>query len=109
MQRALRLVVDVGIHTGKMTRQQAIEYLMNHESISQDDAMLSVERYMGFPAQALSYKTGQLEILRLKRLYERQLGSRFNIIKFHHALITKGDMPLLVLDNYMDRWVKEQN
>ena len=108
MQRALRLVVDVGIHTGKMTRQQAIEYLMDHESTSEEDAVLSIERYMGFPAQALSYKTGQLEILRLKHLYEKQLGSRFNIIKFHHALITKGDMPLSVLDNYMARWAKEQ-
>ncbi|MBO9205272.1 MULTISPECIES: DUF885 domain-containing protein [Niastella] len=109
MQRALRLVVDVCLHTGKMNRQQAIDYLMNHESISEGDAMLSVERYMAFPAQALSYKTGQLEILRLKQLYEKQLGSRFNIIKFHHALITKGDMPLSVLDNYMARWAKEQN
>ena len=109
MQRALRLVVDVSIHTGKMSRQQAIDYLMAHESISEDDAMLSVERYMGFPAQALSYKTGQFEILRLKQFYKKQLGSRFNIISFHHALLTHGDMPLIVLDKYMAAWAKEQN
>ncbi|HEY4196765.1 MAG TPA: DUF885 domain-containing protein, partial [Mucilaginibacter sp.] len=109
MQRALRLVTDVAIHTGKMSREQAISYLMGHESISEEDATLSVERYMGFPAQALSYKTGQFEILRLKKLYEKQLGARFNIISFHHALLTKGDMPLSVLDRYMDEWAKAQH
>jgi len=109
MQRALRLVIDVGIHTGKMNMQEAIDFMMSHESISEADAALSVERYMGFPGQALSYKTGQLEILRLKQLYEKQLGSKFNIIRFHHALITKGDMPLPVLDSYMAAWAKKQN
>jgi uncharacterized protein (DUF885 family) len=110
MQRALRLVIDVGIHTGKMNMQEAIEFMMSHESISEADAVLSVERYMGFPGQALSYKTGQLEIIRLKQLYEKQLGNKFDIIKFHHALITKGDMPLPVLDKYMEKWAyKTQN
>ena len=108
MQRALRLVIDVGIHTGKMSRQEAIEFMMSHESISEDDAALSVERYMGYPGQALSYKTGQLEIIRLKHLYQKKLGSRFNIIRFHHALLTKGDMPLSVLDSYIAAWAKEQ-
>lgn len=108
MQRALRLVIDVAIHTGKMTREEAIDYLMRHESISEADAALSVERYMGFPGQALSYKTGQLEILRLKRLYEDLLGSKFDIVRFHHALLTNGDMPLPVLDSYMAEWAKEQ-
>ena len=109
MQRALRLVIDVGIHTGKMNREEAIEYMMRHESVSEDDAALSVERYMGFPGQALSYKTGQLEILRLKRLYENRLGSKFDIVKFHHALLINGDMPLPVLESYMTEWAKEQN
>ncbi len=108
MQRALRLVIDVGIHTGKMSRQQAIEFMMSHESISEDDAALSVERYMGYPGQALSYKTGQLEILRLKHVYQKKLGPRFNIIRFHHALLTKGDMPLSVLDTYIAAWAAEQ-
>ena len=84
-----------------MTKEQAMRYLMSHESISEEDAALSVERYMGYPSQALSYKIGQLEILGLKKLYQRQLSTKFNIIKFHHALLTKGDMPLSVLDSYM--------
>ncbi|MVT07151.1 DUF885 domain-containing protein [Chitinophaga tropicalis] len=108
IHRAIRLVLDVGIHTGKMTREDAISYMLTHESISEEEAINSVERYMALPGQALTYKTGELEILRLREKCRKKLGARFNIIKFHDALLGQGDMPLSVLEQYMDEWVGRQ-
>ena len=104
IHRAIRLVTDVGIHTGKMTREDAIKYMLAHESISEEDAVTSVERYMAIPGQALTYKIGELEMLRLRKKYRKMLRNRFNIVKFHDALLAQGDMPLKVLEHYMDDW-----
>ncbi|MCF6401906.1 DUF885 domain-containing protein [Chitinophaga filiformis] len=104
IHRAIRLVLDVGIHTGRMTREDAIKYMLAHESISEEEAVTSVERYMAMPGQALTYKIGELEILRLREKYRKRLGKRFNIIKFNDALLAQGDMPLKVLEHYMDNW-----
>lgn len=108
MHRALRLVTDVGIHTGKMTKAEAIAYMMAHESISEADAALSVERYMAIPGQALSYKTGELELKDIRRKYEALLKDKFDIKKFHHALLVQGDMPLTVLQRYIHEWANDQ-
>ncbi|HJT74849.1 MAG TPA: DUF885 domain-containing protein [Chitinophaga sp.] len=108
IHRAIRLVLDVGIHTGKMTREEAISYMLSHESISEEEAINSVERYMALPGQALTYKTGELEILRLREKCRKKAGTRFNIIKFHDALLAQGDMPLSVLEHYMDEWADRQ-
>lgn len=108
IHRAIRLVLDVGIHTGKMTREDAIAYMLSHESISEEEAVTSVERYMAMPGQALSYKTGELEILRLREKYRNLLGPRFNLVKFHDALLAQGDMPLNVLEHYLDDWAASQ-
>jgi uncharacterized protein (DUF885 family) len=108
MHRALRLVTDVGIHTGKMTPAQAIAYMMAHESISEDDATLSVERYMAMPGQALSYKIGELELKDIRKKCEVVLQDKFDIRHFHNALLVQGDMPLTVLENYINEWAKEQ-
>lgn len=108
IHRAIRLVLDVGIHTGKMTREEAISYMLNHESISEEEAVTAVERYMALPGQALTYKTGELEILRLRKKYRKLLGPRFNIVKFHDALLAQGDMPLIVLEHYLDDWAARQ-
>ena len=83
--------------------------MMAHESISVADAALSVERYMAIPGQALSYKVGELELKALRKSCEALLKDKFDIRKFHHALLVQGDMPLTVMEGYMKEWVKEQN
>jgi uncharacterized protein (DUF885 family) len=104
MHRAVRLVVDVGMHTGKMTREEAIKYMMDHEAISEDGATAEIERYMAIPAQALSYKIGALKIRELRAKYEKQLGDKFGLSDFHDELLSFGVMPLDVLEKVMDDW-----
>lgn len=106
MHRAIRLVVDAGLHTGKMNREEAIKYDMQHEPISEQFATSEIERYMALPAQALSYKIGQLKILELKSKYIKQLGDKFSIRDFHDRILKGGAMPLTVFENYMDDWAK---
>lgn len=108
MHRALRLVTDAGIHTGKLTKAEAIGYMMAHESISEADATLSVERYMAIPGQALSYKIGELELKSIRKKYEALLKDKFDLKKFHHALLVQGDMPLSVLQRYINEWANGQ-
>ncbi|GAB3590158.1 DUF885 domain-containing protein [Hymenobacter daeguensis] len=104
MHRALRLVTDVGLHTGKLTREQAIQYMMDNEAISEQGATAEVERYMAIPGQALSYKTGQLKLNELRDRYRRQLGPKFDLRAFHDELLSIGSMPLAVLETRMDAW-----
>ncbi|NSL86852.1 DUF885 domain-containing protein [Chitinophaga sp. Mgbs1] len=108
MLRATRLVADAGIHTGKMTREEAIAYMIAHQSITEAIATAEIERYMAMPGQALSYKTGEIKIRELRDKYAAQLGSRFNLQHFHDALLAYGDMPLDVLETYMDGWAGQQ-
>ena len=104
MHRALRLVVDVGLHTRGLTREQAIDYLMGNEPISEADAAAEIERYMAMPAQALTYKTGSLKLKELRARYERQLGKKFDLRAFHDEILAGGAMPLAVLERRMDAW-----
>jgi uncharacterized protein (DUF885 family) len=104
MHRALRLVTDVGLHTGKLTREQAIQYMMDNEAISEQGATAEVERYMAIPGQALSYKTGQLKLNELRDRYRQQLGPKFDLRAFHDELLAGGSMPLAVLETRMDAW-----
>ncbi|MGF6847049.1 uncharacterized protein (DUF885 family) [Chitinophaga sp. W3I9] len=106
IHRAVRLVTDVAIHTGKMTRKEAIAYMMQHESISEPVATAEVERYMAMPGQALSYKTGELKIKALRNRFAAKLGSKFSLKDFHDALLGYGDMPLNVLEDYMNSWAQ---
>lgn len=108
IHRAIRLVTDVGLHTGKMTREQAIKYMMDHEAIAEATATLEIERYMAAPGQALSYKTGELKIKELRDRYQRKLGSRFQLKEFHDALLKGGAMPLDVFEAYMNAWAATQ-
>lgn len=104
MHRAIRLVVDVGLHTGKLTREQAIAYSMENEPISEAGAVAEIERYMAAPGQALSYKTGALKIRELRARYEKALGPKFKLADFHDELLRDGVMPLAVLERKMDAW-----
>ena len=104
IHRAIRLVVDSGLHTGKMNRESAIKYMLEHEAIGEDKATAEIERYMAMPAQALSYKIGELKIKELRDKYAIQLGARFSIRDFHDTILKGGAMPLTVFEKYMDRW-----
>jgi uncharacterized protein (DUF885 family) len=104
MHRAIRLVVDVGMHTKQMTREQAIQYMMDNEQINEEGAIAEIERYMVIPAQALGYKVGALKIRELRTKYEQQLGDKFNLSEFHDAILKDGNMPLNVLEKKMDTW-----
>lgn len=108
MHRAIRLVVDVAIHTKGMTREEAIAYMRAHESVSEEEATREIERYMAIPGQALSYKIGQLSITALCRKYEAQLGAKFNIASFHDEVLKDGCVPLAVLNAKLEKWAKGQ-
>ena len=106
IHRAIRLVIDAGLHTGKMNREEAIKYNMQYEPISEESATAEIERYMAWPGQALSYKIGQLKILELRAKYKNQLGDKFSIRDFHDTILKGGAMPLTVFEDYMDDWAK---
>lgn len=108
IHRAIRLVTDVALHTGKMNREEAIKYMMDHEAIAEATATLEIERYMAAPGQALSYKTGELKIKELRDRYKQQLGDHFSLKAFHDAILTGGAMPLDVFEKYMDAWAQKQ-
>jgi uncharacterized protein (DUF885 family) len=108
IHRAIRLVVDVAMHTGKMTREEAIKYMMDNEAISEDGAVAEIERYMVYPAQALSYKTGALKIRELREKYSKELGDKFSLAAFHTQFLKDGCMPLEILEKSMDAWALTQ-
>lgn len=108
IHRAIRLVVDVGMHTKNMSREEAIKYMMDNEAINEQGATAEIERYMAIPGQALSYKIGALKIKELRSKYEKQLGDKFNISAFHDELLKDGCMPLAVLEKKMDAWAENQ-
>jgi len=108
IHRAIRLVVDVGMHAKGMTREEAITYMMDNEQISEQLATSEIERYMVIPAQALGYKLGALKIRELRTRYEQQLGAAFSISDFHDTVLKDGNTPLDVMENKMDAWAAKQ-
>ncbi|GAA4034523.1 DUF885 family protein [Hymenobacter glaciei] len=108
MHRALRLVVDVGLHLKGMSREQAIDYLMANEPIAEPAATAEVERYLAMPGQALTYKVGALKLRELRTRYERQLLKKFNLKAFHDEILAGGSMPLAILERHMDAWAARQ-
>jgi uncharacterized protein (DUF885 family) len=106
IHRAIRLVVDVGLHSKNMTREEAIKYMMDNEAISEEGATAEIERYMAIPAQALSYKIGSIKIRELRSKYERALGSKFKLSGFHDELLKDGVMPLDIAERKMDAWME---
>lgn len=108
MHRAIRLVVDVAIHTKNMSREEAIKYMMDNEPMSEEGATAEIERYMGIPAQALGYKTGAMKIIELRSKYEKELGAKFQISAFHTEVLKDGSLPLSVFEAKMDAWAAKQ-
>ena len=102
MHRAIRLVVDAGMHAKGWTREQAIDYMRKNEPITEQSATAEIERYMAIAGQALSYKVGELKIKELRDKYSRQLGKKFTLSAFHDELLKYGAMPLAVLESKMD-------
>ena len=104
IHRAIRLVVDAGMHAKGWTREQAIKYMMDNEPISEQGATAEIERYMAMPAQALAYKVGELKIKELRNKYTKQLGKKFDVREFHNELLKDGNMPLNILERKMNAW-----
>ncbi|WP_417761951.1 DUF885 domain-containing protein [Shewanella sp.] len=108
MLRAMRLVVDTGMHAKHWTREQAIQYMKDNSPLAESDIIAEVERYMALPGQALSYKVGQLKILSLRHKAEQALGDKFDLKAFHDQLLTTGSLPLAVMEDKIDRWIASQ-
>jgi uncharacterized protein (DUF885 family) len=108
MHRAIRLVVDTGIHSKGWTREQAIQYSLDNEAESEESVIAEIERYMATPGQALSYKIGQLKIRELRTKAETKLGSRFSITEFHNQVLNSGSLPLVLLEEKIDNWINSQ-
>ncbi|HEY2322594.1 MAG TPA: DUF885 family protein [Thermoanaerobaculia bacterium] len=108
MWRACRLVVDTGIHAKGWTRQQAIDYMAARTSLPLHEVETEVDRYISWPAQALSYKLGELKIKELRHRAEQALGTRFDVRAFHDTVLGSGAVPLDVLETNVNRWIEEQ-
>jgi uncharacterized protein (DUF885 family) len=106
MHRAIRLVVDVGLHTKGWTREQAIKYDLDNEADSEDNIIAEIERYMAIPGQALSYKVGEQKILQLKKQAMATLGAKFDISKFHNEVLNDGCVPLAILEKKIARFIE---
>ena len=105
MHRAVRLVVDTGLHAKGWTREQAIKYSLDNEAESEEAITSEIERYMANPGQALSYKIGQLKILELRARAEKEMGKDFNIKEFHNQVLETGCVPLALLEEKINGWI----
>ncbi|MBQ0772912.1 MAG: DUF885 domain-containing protein, partial [Sphingomonadales bacterium] len=105
MWRAVRLVIDTGIHTKGWSRQQAIDYLASHTALAQRDVETEVDRYISWPAQALAYKLGEMSIRKLRARAEADLGTAFDQRSFHDTYLALGAVPLPVMEAKMEEFI----
>jgi len=108
MLRAMRLVVDTGLHAKGWTRERAIRFMQENSSMADSDIVAEVERYIVMPGQALAYKIGQFKISELRERAEEELGDRFDIREFHTQVLIDGELPLPVLEEKIERWIAAQ-
>ena len=106
--RACRLVVDTGLHAMGWSRQQAIDYLAENTALSMADVIGQIDRYISWPAQALSYKIGEIKIRQLRALAEKELGSNFSIRDFHDQMLKNGSLPMALLEELTKDWIQAQ-
>jgi prolyl oligopeptidase len=106
--RACRLVVDTGLHCFDWTRQQAIDYIRENTAKTEQDIAVEVDRYIVIPGQALAYKIGELKIKELRVKAEAMLGPAFDLRKFHNAILDNGPLPLTLLSQQIEEWIKAQ-
>lgn len=107
--RACRLVVDTGIHAKKWTRRQALDYVLENTAQPEGDCVKEIERYIVIPGQATGYKIGMLKILELREKASKQLAERFDIRQFHEVILANGAVPLNVLEQLVDEWIKDKS
>ncbi|MEO8000701.1 MAG: DUF885 domain-containing protein [Arenimonas sp.] len=103
--RAIRLVVDTGLHDKGWSREQVIKYMRDNSAVSETDAIAEAERYMAIPGQALAYKVGQMKIRELRTRASNELGSKFDVREFHNQVLKDGSLPMSVLEAKIDRWI----
>ena len=103
--RAIRLVVDTGLHSKGWTREQVIKYMLDNSAESETQATAEAERYMAVPGQALAYKIGALKIRELRDKAEQALGEKFDVREFHAVVLEDGSVPLDILEGKVDRWI----
>jgi uncharacterized protein (DUF885 family) len=108
IHRAIRLVVDVGMHAKGWTREKALQYMLDNEAISEEAAIAEIERYMAVPGQALSYKIGQLKIIELRKKAESELGTKFDLAAYHDEVLKDGCLPLDVFEKKINKWIDKQ-
>jgi uncharacterized protein (DUF885 family) len=106
--RAVRLVLDTGVHYKKWTREQMVQYFHDHTSASEANIQSETDRYIAWPGQALAYKVGQMTVLRLREKAKSELGDKFDIRAFHDEVLGAGPLPLDVLEKRIDSWIAEQ-
>ncbi|MDZ5842172.1 DUF885 family protein [Stenotrophomonas maltophilia] len=108
MWRAARLVIDTGVHSKGWTREQAIAYLRDHTALSEHEVTTEVDRYISWPGQALSYKLGEIAIVRLRAQAEKELGDKFDVKGFHDAVLKQGSVPLPVLEQQIQAYIAQR-
>jgi uncharacterized protein (DUF885 family) len=108
MWRAIRLVIDTGVHEKKWSREQMVEYFHRYTAMDEPNVQSEVDRYIAWPGQALAYKLGQLEILKLREEARQKLGAKFDLRSFHDEVLGNGALPLDVLDSQVRAWIKSQ-
>jgi uncharacterized protein (DUF885 family) len=106
--RAIRLVVDTGVHSQHWTRQQMVDYFHDHSAIDETNVQSEVDRYISWPGQALGYKMGQLKILELRERAKTALGPKFDLKAFHDEVLDSGAVPMDVLEQRVDRWIERE-
>jgi uncharacterized protein (DUF885 family) len=108
MWRAVRWVVDTGVHSKHWTRQQMVDFFHAHTAMDDQNIETEVDRYIAWPAQALSYKMGQMKILELRARAQKGLGAKFDLRAFHDAVLDQGPLPLDMLETKINEWITTQ-